>query len=520
MKPNQNNTTKSVKYSVRLELLISVFLVAAILAIYFQVIRHDFVILDDPSYVYENPQVRQGLTIDGIIWAFTAINVTVTNWHPLTWLSHMLDCQIYGMHPGYHHFVNVIFHILNTLLLFGLFNKMTKDIWQSGFIAALFAIHPLHVESVAWISERKDVLSAFFGILTIWSYVRYTEHPNIKRYLSVIIFFVLGLMSKPMLVTLPFVLLLLDYWPLNRFSMLHGSDSKPKFLFLKLVYEKLPLFILTLASSVMTILAQRSAMANLEALPFADRLSNAAVSYVAYIGKMIWPFRLAARYPHPLEEPLLHAAAAVFLLIAMTWVVFKLRRQCPYLIVGWLWYLGTLFPVIGLVQVGLQGMADRYTYIPLIGLFIMVSWGGTDLSLHFRNGKLVVSIIAMIFLLFFGPIAWHQTKHWANGIRLFEHAITVTNNNYAAHYDLGLELSARQKHDDAIKQFAKALNIDSTFTPALKALGTIRVYKGEIDEAIKISQIIVEIEPDNKQARINLNKLLDLKKNKTKSFFP
>jgi protein O-mannosyl-transferase len=511
MKPNQNNTTKSVKYSVRLELLISVFLVAATLAVYLQVMHHDFIILDDPSYVYENQQVRQGLTLDGLKWAFTA--TIVSNWHPITWLSHMLDCQIYGMHPGHHLFVNVIFHMLNTLLLFGLFNKMTKDIWQSGFIAALFAIHPLHVESVAWISERKDVLSAFFGMLTIWGYIRYTEHPNMKRYLSMGIFFALSLMSKPMLVTLPFVLLLLDYWPLNRFRKLGSQNSKSKFLFFKLVYEKLPLVILSIASSVMTILAQRGAMADLNALPFVDRLSNAAVSYVTYIGKMIWPFRLAAGYPHPLKEPLFHVAATTFLLILMTWLVFKLRRQCPYLIVGWLWYLGTLFPAIGLVQVGLQGMADRYTYIPLIGLFIMVSWGGTDLSLHFRNGKRVVSIIAMIFLLFFGSTAWYQTRYWANGIKLFEHAIRVTNNNYVAHYDLGLELSSRQKHDDAIKQFAKALHIDSTFIPALKALRTIRVYKGEIDQAIKISQIIVEIEPENKQARLNLDKLLGLKRN-------
>ena len=511
MKTNQNNTTKSVKYSVRLELLISVFLVAAILAIYIDTLNYDFILFDDPFYVYENQHVRQGLTLDGVIWAFTTTNTIVTNWHPITWLSHMLDCQIYGVDSGQHHFVNMLFHILNTLFLFGLFNKMTKNVWQSGFLAALFAIHPLHVESVAWVSERKDVLSTFFGMLTVWAYIRYTEYSSIKRYIPITIFFALSLMSKPMLVTLPFVLLLLDYWPLNRFRRLDPINSSRNLLVSKIIYEKAPLVALAVASSIITLFVQQNAMTEPIILPFLDRSANAIISYTTYIGRMIWPFQLSIIYPHPLKHALFYVAASTILLIILTGLVFRFRRRFPYLAVGWLWYLGTLVPVIGLVQVGLQSMADRYTYIPLIGLFIIVAWGGADILAGLRYSKTFRALISVLFLLFFGAIAWLQVQYWTNTITLFEHAINVTKNNYLAHSCLGSELSKKNRDDEAIRQFAKALQIHANYTPALNGLGAIRIYKGEIEEAIKIYEIISDIEPNNKQAHLILSKLLDLR---------
>lgn len=382
---NRNNRLK-----IRPDLLISLFLVMAILAVYLQVRNHDFINFDDDLYVTINPHVQAGLTLDSITWAFTSTRAS--NWHPLTWLSHMLDCQIYGMNPGQHHLTNVLFHILNTLLLFFVFMRMTKDLWQSGFVAALFALHPLHVESVVWLAERKDVLSTFFWMLTLWSYVRYVERSGLNRYLPVLFFFILGLMAKPMLVTLPFVLLLLDYWPLKRFrlgSSEDGQDCRPERFYLGFIWEKIPLFLLSAGSSVITYMVQKSsgAVSTLAVIPVHVRIANAIVSYVSYIGKMIWPHNLTILYPYLKSIIYWQVVGAGLLLAVITVVVFRMMKTKPYVAVGWFWFLGTLVPVIGLVQVGLQAMADRYTYVPLIGLFIMVAWGVPDILGKWRYKK-------------------------------------------------------------------------------------------------------------------------------------
>lgn len=339
------------------------------LIVFGQACRNDFVGYDDIYYVTDNPHVKSGLSLDSVIWAFTTMYNA--NWHPLTWLSHMLVCQLFSLNPLWHHLTNVLFHTVNTLLLFGILKRMTGKIWPSAFAAAAFALHPLHVESVAWVSERKDVLSGFFWMLTVICYIRYTERQSIGKYLLVFLVFGLGLMAKSMLVTLPFVLLLLDYWPLGRLQWEHRLKS-----LWHLIIEKVPLLALSAASSTITFIAQKSAgaMELGKVYPLNIRISNAAVSYIAYIGKLIYPSRLAVLYPYPGSSlPLWQPIVSLLVLIAVSAAVIYSARR--YLVIGWFWYIGTLVPVIGLVQIGNQMMADRYTYLPSIGIFIMVAWG-------------------------------------------------------------------------------------------------------------------------------------------------
>jgi len=340
---------------------------------FWQVKDHEFLGYDDQDYVTNNFIIQRGLTLDGLRWAFTTIHFG--NWHTLTWLSHMLDCQLYGLNPRGHHLTNLALHAANTVLLFLLLARITAALWPSAFVAALFALHPLHVESVAWVAERKDVLSSFFFLTTLWAYARYAAAPSLRRYLPVLFSFALGLMAKPMLVTLPFVLLLLDYWPLGRMApetpikmkgrkAKRSADQRPKDQILGLVWEKAPLFALAAVSCVITLVGQKVAMASLELTPW-SRIGNALVAYVSYLGKMVWPLNLAVFYPHPGNSlPLYQAVGASILLLGVTYLVLKKARRYPYLPVGWFWYLGILVPVIGLVQVGDQAMADRYTYIP------------------------------------------------------------------------------------------------------------------------------------------------------------
>jgi hypothetical protein len=368
--------------SKRLNLSICLFLTVASISTFWQVLYHEFVDYDDFQYVVENIHVRSGVTWEGIVWAFTATHMS--NWHPLTWLSHMMDCQIYGMKAGMHHLTNLLIHVANTLLLFVILKRMTRALWRSAFVAALFALHPLHVESVAWIAERKDVLSTLFWVLTMLTYVRYVERPGLVRYVLVLLSFALGLMAKPMLVTLPFVLLLLDYWPLQRVRMgqsragdmprINRSETigDQKVVVFRLIWEKAPFFLLAAASGTVTFLAQQSggSVRSLDLLPIQIRLANALVAYIAYIGKMIWPFKLAVFYPHAGMPPAWHVVGAGLLLACVSVMVIRAAQRSPYAIAGWLWYLGTLVPVIGLVQVASLSMADRYTYVPLIGLFM------------------------------------------------------------------------------------------------------------------------------------------------------
>jgi tetratricopeptide (TPR) repeat protein len=476
---------------------------AATLFVFWPLGNHEFINLDDDVYVYANPQVKAGLSRNGVIWAFRSLEAG--NWHPLTWLSHMLDCELYGLHSGWHHVTSLLFHIANTLLLFWVLRRMTGRLWQSSFVAALFALHPLHVESVAWVAERKDVLSTFFWMLTLWAYLRYVEQPGLTRYLLAILFFVLGLLSKPMLVTLPFVLLLLDYWPLGRFPLgqpSSGGNSSTR----RLVLEKIPFFSFAAVSSLVTLVAQQGAGAvqNLEYFPLEARIGNALVSYIVYIGKMIRPHPLAVLYPHPGMLPMWQVAGAGLLLVCGSILVVRASRKYPYLLVGWLWYLGTLVPVIGLVQVGSQGMADRYTYVPLIGLFIMIAWGLADILTGWRYRKATLAVSAGVLLSIFMVVTSLQIGQWHDNIRLFTHTLKVTEHNAIIHYNLGVALSNQRKDGEAMVHYKEALWIEPNYVEAHNNLGFTLARQGKNEEAIAQYSEALRINPKYVEAHNNL----------------
>ncbi len=471
---------------IRSDFLVCLGFIIATLVIYWPVKDYEFINYDDDAYIYENTYVLDGLNYNSIKWSFTTTHVC--NWHPITWISHILDTQLYGMNAGGHHLTNVFFHLLNTLLLFFFFRKITGALWKSGFVAALFALHPLHVESVAWVAERKDVLSTFFWMLTLWSYACYVEHRSLKMYLTVLLFFILGLMSKPMVVTLPFVLILLDYWPLNRFGRRATNPpifqaSNPS---IYLIIEKIPFFVFAAVSSIITYLVQQNcgAVNALDDWPLYVRITSAFVAYIGYIGKMIWPFHLAIFYPHPGALPMFQAAVACVLLLSISVVAVRTAKLYPYCVVGWLWYLGTLVPVIGLVKVGSQAMADRYTYIPIIGLFIIIAWGVPDLVARFRYSKVGLAITAAIFILSLMVVAWFQAQHWQDSIALFKHAIQVTEHNDLAHFNLGNALMAKGKIDEAVDHYYKAIYIKPDDPLTYTNLGIALFAKGKTDEAV------------------------------------
>ena len=398
----------------KIKLLIVLLLTIITIAAYRQLTECDFISFDDNLYVTENRQVQSGITIEGIVWAFTTFYAG--NWHPITWLSHMLDCELYGLNPMGHHWTNLLFHMANTLILFLIFQKMTGAIWKSAFVAALFAIHPLHVESVAWVAERKDVLSALFSLLIIIAYYRYVNIPNISNYLLIILFLSLGLMAKPMLVTMPFVLLLLDFWPLKRLNLsLQGSQTSN---LMPLIQEKIPLFILVTVSIILTFLAQQSrgAVQSLELTPINYRIANALIAYSDYLIKAIWPHNLSVFYPHlGINQPIWKVVSSTLFLIGTCFLAIKGSKKYPYILVGLLWYIITLVPVIGLIQVGAQSMADRYTYIPLTGLFIIFTWGMHDLlSKNERYLNSILSLSAVIIISALSLISFNQVKHWKN----------------------------------------------------------------------------------------------------------
>ncbi len=408
-------------------------LVAAVVIVYGATISFDFVGCDDPDYVTANVHVMNGLSLDGVRWAFTAFDQG--NWHPLTWLSHMLDATLFPKdmpgQAGWHHLTNLLLHAANTVLLFLVLKRLTQAHWPSAMVAALFALHPLHVESVAWVAERKDVLSTFLGLLAMAAYARYVERPSVSRYLPIFFLLALGLMAKPMLVTLPFVMLLLDYWPLERLG--RGRPLRLPIL------EKLPLLALAAASSVVTFFAQQSsgAVMGLQDCPFSLRLGNAMFSYVMYLWKMVWPQDLALLYAFPFNLPLWYALASAAAVAAVTALVIWQTRRRPYLAVGWFWYLGMLVPVIGLVQIGAQARADRYTYLPLVGIFIMVAWGAADLLAFWRRRWMVLAPAAIAVLAACGWLASRQVAVWADTGTLFRHAIASGAELASAHYSLG-----------------------------------------------------------------------------------
>lgn len=501
----ENKTTTS---DFRLVLLICGLLIASILIVYVQVKDYSFINYDDDLYVTKNRMVQKGLTTESVIWSLSTTDSY--NWHPVTWLSHMLDVELFGLNAGWHHMSNVFFHILNTLLLFLLLKQMTGDLWPSALVAALFALHPLHVESVAWISERKDVLSTFFGFLTLLAYYWYVKYSKILSYAIMMFVFVLGLMAKPMLVTLPFVLLLLDYWPLSRFDTerIKVRPLSKKRVILKLLTEKTPLIILSAIFCGITLFAQKSAMVSLTIHSPIMRVTNAMVSYTDYLGNMICPVNLAIPYLYNTQLQWLRIVAAFFVMSSISFLVIARFKRNPYLIVGWLWFLVTLIPVIGLVQVGLQVRADRYTYVPLIGLFIILAWGGVDIVKTSELRKKGFVSLTVSILIIFILLSWQQVKYWENSETLFSHTIKVTKNNHMAHCNLGVALLKKGHIREAANEFLIALTISPNSKESYNGLGVIMATMKNYDKAIVYFRKAIKIDPNYIEAATNLQKAL------------
>ena len=480
-----------------------------VLSVYGQVGRFPFIILDDLQYVTENPAVLQGFSRESVSWAFTTFHAA--NWHPLTWLSHMADVELFGPSARWHHRMNVAYHLLNTGLLFLVLWRMTGGLWKSAFVAALFGVHPLHVESVAWVSERKDVLSTLFLILTMGAYLRYVRSPGLGRYLVVAACFALGLMCKPMLVTLPFALLLLDWWPLGRMAPSDAPWWRPSMPALRgLVREKLPLLGLSAISCAVTLLAQAGggAVKSFTAYSPGSRLANALVSYVSYLGKTAWPLDLAVFYPHPAMLPggipAWKIAGSILLLAGISFLAFWQGRCRPYLAVGWLWYLGTLLPVIGLAQVGEAGMADRYTYVPLIGIFLMVVWGVPDLLEGWRFRRIALGALCGSVVLAFTMAARHQAGYWRDSVTLFSRALAITETNWFVSNNLGASYDRLGRIREAIPHYREALRIKPDFAEGWNNLGLAYGKIGQPREAIAYYREALRIKPGNAETWNNL----------------
>ena len=483
--------------------LIGAGLAVVTLAIYAQVAGHQFITLDDDVYIKDNPMVNRGVTLSRIAWAFTTFHQA--NWHPLTWISHMIDSQVFGMNAGGHLLVNALIHVANTSLLFWFLLRTTHARWPSALVAALFALHPLHVESVAWAAERKDTLATFFGLLSLLAYARYAEAPSRKWYAWTAIALVLGLMAKPVLVTWPFVMLLLDYWPFRRFQ---ASEERDRWsAFRGIVLEKIPLFAIAAASCVITFIAQArgGTVRTFADAPVTLRLSNALVSYAKYLLLTFWPNDLAVYYPFaPAGIPLWQIIGAALLLIGITAFCISQRKIRPYLIVGWLWFVGTLIPVIGLVQVGGQTMADRYFYIPSIGLFIAIVFGVANIAQTRRvAGVFSVATIAVV-LLVLATLTNAQLHRWRDSATLFQHTLAVTPPNFPMEYNLAHVLGGQGKYDEAAAHFQNALQIKPDFFDGLLNMGVTRAQQGQIGEAIEYYQRAIAVQPDSAKAHAEL----------------
>jgi len=494
-------------------------LVLVTIALYWPATGHEFVNYDDKQYVLDNTHVISGLTLENARWAFG--NGYAANWHPVTWLSHMLDCQLFGLSPWGHHLTNVLLHAINAALVFALLQQMTGSPLRSLFVAALFAVHPLRVESVAWVAERKDVLSGFFGLLALIFYVRYARRrssvegrepkaqgvpalaprPATLDYVLALCFFALGLMSKPMLVTWPFVMLLLDYWPLGRFK----PGRTPR-----LLTEKILFLALAAAESVVTFAVQKrggSVMAA-ENLPLIARGGNALVSYCRYLGKLFWPTDLAVFYPHPGHWPVAKVLLAGGLLLGISVLLFVQRRRSPASLMGWLWFIGTLVPVAGLLQVGDQAMADRYTYIPSLGVLIVAIWGAYELTRGWRHHVIALPVAGSVAIVLCMVLTRQQLGYWKDSEALFRHALEVTEDNYIAHNGLGVALYKKGQVDEAIGHYREAVRLEPNDSLAHDNLGLALVTNGQIDEAISQHQEALRLKPDNAGAHYNLGNAL------------
>ena len=521
---NHRGLPKGVR-SHRITIVIYLFLIAISLAVFGQTLRYDFVNFDDDLYVYKAPAIRAGFTVKGLALAFTSPHAR--NWHPLTTISHMLDCQLFGLKAGGHHATNVLLHTIAVLLLFRVLWQMTGALWKSATVAALFAVHPLHVESVAWVSERKDVLSAVFFLLMLGAYFRYTRARSVTRYLAVAVLFVAGLMSKPMLISAPVILLLLDYWPLSRFEQLSLTNDRAKIaksddqwrVIRDLFLEKVPLLAIAAGSCVITFILQKRATGAIPPLPFLWRIENALVTYVIYVWETLWPARLAVFYPHPNDTlTIWEILLAIGLLLAMTIAAIVFRRKRPYLFTGWFWYVGMLLPVIGLVQVGEQGHADRYTYLPHIGLFVLAVWLVADVTaVSQRRSRVVVPAAAVIIVVALGWAAFIQTSYWRNSETLWTHTLAVTSNNDVAHNNLGYLCADRGELDKAISHFETALRIRSSKRDPHYSVGSAFVQvnladalsrKGQPDEAIVHYEEAIKSQPNYADAYYNRGNIL------------
>lgn len=460
---------------------IAALLVISILAIYHPVCNFNFINFDDPEYVQDNPHVQGGLTKKNILWAFS--NTEMGHWIPLTSLSFMLDREIYGPDPGGYHWTNVMLHTVNSLLLFLLLSRITGLPLRSGFAAAIFALHPLHVESVAWITERKDVLSVFFGLLSLSFYAHYAERRSFVRYLAVLVFFLLGLMAKSMLVTMPIIMLLLDYWPLGRFTR-----ERKKHGLAPLIIEKIPFFILSAGASLMAVYAAHSvhALSSVEAISIGDRLANSVVAYSLYMGKIFWPVKLAFFYPHSGNWPFWIVAGSVLLLLSITLTAICLIKRAPYIFVGWSWFVCTLLPVIGLIQVGSQEMADRYMYLPMIGFSMPLVWASCEILAGTPYRRAVPGLAGCMICAAMILLSAVQVTYWKNSLTLMRHAIRVTDKNYIAYHNLGLELMGMNRFDEAIVNFNKAIEYYPFFTAAYLNRAEILNRQGKYEEAIAL----------------------------------
>ncbi|MCL2760425.1 MAG: tetratricopeptide repeat protein [Desulfuromonadales bacterium] len=487
----------------RKSFLICLLLAIVTFSVYLRVIHNGFIILDDWDYVVRNPNLTEGFSLPNIKWAFTSFYAS--NWHPITWLSLILDYRLYGLNPAGYHLTNVFIHIFATILLFILFNKMTKQIWQSAFLAAIFAIHPLHVESVAWVAERKDVLSAFFCFLTLLFYFSYTEKRQKVWYFITILAFSFGLMSKSMLVTVPIIMLLLDIWPLDRLN-----SEKISFL----IKEKIPFFALSIIVSIITLYAQRAgdAINNLKEASFLLRFANSQLAYVQYIFKTVYPINLSVFYPMYLV-PTWQAVLSFLLLFIVTVMVILKRKKYPYLLVGWFWFIITLIPVIGIVKVGAQSMADRYSYIPMVGLLIIVAWGAADILKNIKYRKWILSVLACIVIISLAVLSWIQLGYWRDSVSLLRHAIKIAPYNGMLHYDMGTAYLLEQND---LGQAAKELRLSIAFNPyfadAHYNLARIYMQLGDFDDGIEEARIASVLDPKNQRLRNYLFSCIELRK--------
>lgn len=490
---------------IRPDLLICLFLLAITLTAYREAGKCDFVSLDDKRYIIENSNINSGFTWEGVKWAFRFPNQNY--WHPLTWLSHMLDCHLYGLNAGMHHQSNLILHMLNVLLVFWVFRHMSGARWQSAFVAALFAVHPINVESVAWVAERKNVLSTFFWLLTMLGYSFYLRQPSFRRYLLTFLLFTAGLLSKPMLVTLPFVLLLLDYWPFRRFELYPLEKEK----IFRLIAEKTPFFALSAVSVWISSLSlelldrNNSIIVSTETVPLSLRAANALLSCLIYLRKMILPYDLAVFYPYPESVPLWQIAGAGSLIAGISFLAVRKHKTAPYFIVGWLWYLGTLFPVSGLKQAGLwPALADRWAYVPMIGIFAIVSWGVSGVCSDYPRIRPAI-MASVLFILSFSAWSTHaQVRHWMNSLSLFQHAVDVTSANYVAHDNLGGILLEEGRNAEAFTHFSAAAQIKPDFWKSYSNAGVALANMGKKNEAVRYFRKSLELNPDNAGAHNNI----------------